>query len=324
MKRYLSITVRLVISVLLMVLVLRKHDFQAEILPRLGELIKNWPWALAGLAAAGLTLVFAAMRWWVIMRGFAPHVPLSALVKAEIVATFFNIASIGPVGGDAYKILALTKRLKGDATRVSVSLMLDHVAGFVAVGLMFFLCLSLIWPRWTALGHDARLLVGGYAYYMGFSLAALLLSWVSFMPKTLAWGRRTFPRLLGAPWFKKLENVNVVLSTLWTRALLAVGVAVFLYLSLFSSFYCALRAVGGSAPFLDVLTAMPVVDAAASLPISVSGIGVRERTFEAMLSGFAQVPEVVCISAAMVGWLFTVTWGLLGGLLFLRGKEAAA
>jgi hypothetical protein len=82
--------------------------------------------------------------------------------------------------------------------------------------------------------------------------------------------------------------------------------------------------VGGVAPWLDVLTAMPVVDAAASLPISISGIGVRERTFEAMLSGFAQVPEVVCISAAMVGWLFTVVWGLLGGLLFLRGKEAAA
>jgi hypothetical protein len=62
-----------------------------------------------------------------------------------------------------------------------------------------------------------------------------------------------------------------------------------MHLAFFMSFYCGLRAVGGAAPVLDVLTAMPIVDMAASLPVSISGLGVRERTFEALLSGIAGV-----------------------------------
>jgi uncharacterized membrane protein YbhN (UPF0104 family) len=89
------------------------------------------------------------------------------------------------------------------------------------------------------------------------------------------------------------------------------------------SFYCGLRAVGGAAPVLDVLTAMPIVDAAASLPVSVSGLGVRERTFEALLAGIAGVPDAVGISASLAGWLFNVFWGLVGGVLFLRSRGSA-
>ncbi|MBL9131343.1 MAG: flippase-like domain-containing protein, partial [Verrucomicrobiaceae bacterium] len=107
------------------------------------------------------------------------------------------------------------------------------------------------------------------------------------------------------------------------RALAAVFVSFGCYASIFLTFYCALRAVGGHAPLLDVMTAMPVVDAMSSLPISISGLGVRERTFEALLSGFAGVPEAACVSAAFVGWLFSVAWGLVGGLIFLQGGREA-
>jgi uncharacterized membrane protein YbhN (UPF0104 family) len=201
--------------------------------------------------------------------------------------------------------------------------MLDHVTGFISVGLLFFGCLAMIWPRWEALGHDARLLLAGFSGFMGVSLAGMILSWITFKPKVLAWGKRTFPRLLGNAFFEslseKLITTHDVILALWRRALVSVVVSTGVYASLFLTFYCALRAVGANAPVLDVITAMPVVDAMASLPISISGLGVRERTFEALLSGFAGVPEAACVSAAFIGWLLSVFWGLVGGVLFLKG-----
>jgi uncharacterized membrane protein YbhN (UPF0104 family) len=122
----------------------------------------------------------------------------------------------------------------------------------------------------------------------------------------------------------RMTQVHDVFATLWQRALSATFVALFLHVAFFMSFYCGLRAVGGAAPVLDVLTAMPIVDAAASLPVSVSGLGVRERTFEALLAGIAGVPDAVGISASLAGWLFNLFWGLVGGVLFLLAKQSAA
>ena len=323
MKRRFSIAFRLVISVVLLVLLFREHGFISEIVPRLGALLQNWPWVIAGLAASVMGLVFCALRWFVLLRGYAPHMPLWVMVRTEITAAFFNISSIGVLGGDAYKIMSISRRLPGQAAQVGVSLMLDHVAGFIAVGLLFFGCFATIWPRWAALGHDAQLLLGGFSGFMGISLAGMILSWITFKPKVLAWGKRTFPRLLGNAFFEKLSEKLItthdVILALWRRALVSVVVSIGVYASLFFTFYCALRAVGADAPLLDVMTAMPIVDAMASLPISISGLGVRERTFEALLSSFAGVPEAACVSAAFIGWLFSVFWGLVGGVLFLKG-----
>lgn len=327
MKRNLSIALRLIISVVLLVLLFREHDFLTQILPRLGALWKNWPWVLAGLGAAFVGVLLCATRWFIILRGYAPHMPWHVLVRAELVSMFFNISSVGVVGGDAYKIMSISRRLPGQTAQVGVSLMLDHVTGFVAVGMLFFGCFASVWPRWEALGNDARVLLLGFSGMMGAALAGMVFSWFTFKPSILAWGQRTFPRVLGTPMFgklaEKLITTHHVILALWRRALVSVFVSLAVSTMLILTFYCALRAVGAQAPILDLMTAMPVVDAMASLPISISGIGVRERTFEALLSSFADVPEAACVSAAFIGWLFSVFWGLVGGLLFLKGGQKA-
>lgn len=323
MKRRLSIALRVVISVVLLVLLFREHSFLKDILPRLGALARNWPWVLAGLGSAFAGLLCGATRWFVLLRGYAPRLSWTTLARTEIVAAFFNVSSLGVVGGDAYKIMSISRRLPGQTAQVGVSLMLDHLTGFVAVGVLFFGCFASLWPRWEALGHDARLLLSGFSAFMAAGLAGLLLCWFMFKPRVLAWGVRSFPGVTGRHMFARfaarLAVVHDVIIALWRRALVSVIVSFAVYGAIFTTFYCALRSVDAVAPFADVMTAMPVVDAMAALPISVSGLGVRERTFEALLSSFAQVPEAACVSAAFVGWLFSVFWGLLGGVLFLRG-----
>jgi hypothetical protein len=63
------------------------------------------------------------------------------------------------------------------------------------------------------------------------------------------------------------------------------------------------------------------VDIAASLPVSISGLGVREHTFETLLAAFSGLDRADGLSGAFVGWLFSVVWALVGGLLFATGQR---
>lgn len=326
MKRLISITLRLVISGVLLFLLFREHDLIAEIAPRFGEMVQNWPWVLAGLACVFLSLLLTAVRWHILLRGLAPELPFRVVLRAEIVSAFFNISSLGVVGGDAYKIMSLSRRLPGKGMPVGVSLVIDHLTGLVAVALLFAACIAAKSGQWADFGPKAQVLVTGYSMYVGGALVGLIITWFSLRPDVLAWGRRTFKRTFGLPMFEnvigRMAKMHNVFMQLWRRAFASMAVGVLMHMTFFMGFYCGLRAVGGGAPVLDVLTAMPIVDAAASLPVSVSGLGVRERTFEALLAGIAGVPDAVGISASLAGWLFTLFWGLVGGLFFLRTRRS--
>lgn len=327
MKRFASIALRLLISGVLLALLFQEHDLIADIAPRFRALLTNWAWTLAGILFAFLSLFLTATRWHIILRGLVPELPFHIVLRTEIISAFFNISSVGVVGGDAYKIMALSRRLPGQTMPVSVSLVLDHLTGLVSVSFLFLVCMLARAAHWNEIGYDLRMLFIGYGMYVGAGLVGLFLSWVSFIPGLLAWGRRTFPRTLGnarlAPIIARMSKVHAVFAMLWKRTLSAAAVSTGMHLAFFMSFYCGLQAVGGAAPLLDVLTAMPVVDAAASLPVSISGLGVRERTFEALLAGLAGVPEATGVSASLAGWIFNLFWGLVGGVLFLRVRHTA-
>jgi uncharacterized membrane protein YbhN (UPF0104 family) len=327
LKRLISIGLRLLISVVLLALLFREHDLFADIVPHFRALLTNWPWTLAGIMLAFLSLFLAATRWHIILRGLVPDLPFSLVLRMELVSAFFNISSVGVVGGDTYKIMSLSRRLPGQTMPVSVSLVLDHLTGLVSVSLLFLVCMLAGASQWNSLGYDLRMLFTAYGMYVGGALVGLFISWLSFKPSLLAWGRRTFPRTMGSPRLSsliaRLTKIHAVFALLWQRTLSATVVSTGMHTAFFLSFYCGLRAVGGAAPVLGVLTAMPIVDAAASLPISISGLGVRERTFEALLAGLASVPEAVGVSASLAGWIFNLFWGLVGGVLFLRAKHAA-
>ncbi len=327
MKRFVSISLRLLISGVLLVLLFREHDLIADIVPRLRALLTNWPWTLAGVSFAFLSLFLTAVRWHIILRGQVPELPFHVVLRTEIISAFFNISSVGVVGGDTYKIMSLSRRLPGQTMTVSVSLVLDHLTGLISVAFLFSVCMLARASHWNEIGHDLRMLITGYAMYVGGAIVGLVISWFSFKPSLLAWGRRAFPRTMGNPrlagLIARLTKVHDIAALLWRRTLSASVVSIGMHTAFFMSFYCGLQAVGGAAPVLDVLTAMPIVDAAASLPVSISGLGVRERTFEALLAGLANVPEAVGVSASLAGWMFSLFWGIVGGVMFLRAKHAA-
>jgi glycosyltransferase 2 family protein len=89
----------------------------------------------------------------------------------------------------------------------------------------------------------------------------------------------------------------------------------------FFAFYAAVHAVGGQTALVPVMLAMPAVDLAAALPVSVSGLGVREKVFETLMAWLTGLPSSISVAASLLGWLCQVLWGLIGGGFFILGSK---
>jgi len=323
MKKALLILLKFGITTALLWMIFREHRFTIAILPHLRAMLTNWEWTLAGLACVGLSTWFSALRWQVLLIGQEHPVPGGEVLRVTVVSNFFNITSLGAVGGDAYRVLALMKQPGARKLPIMVSVMLDHMLGMVGLGVLFLACGLAFRDRLDSYGPEVGAIVKGFSWFMGGSLVGILLSAISFTPRLYNWGEKQWPWILGWPPLKSFAQACDAIRRAWGCSLLAGVLSIFIFTTHFLSFYCGIFAVGGQAPLLEIMAAMPIVDTAAGLPISVSGLGVREKTFETLVSAMTSVPEATAVSASLAGWFMSVVWGLLGGLLFILGTRTA-
>jgi hypothetical protein len=66
---------------------------------------------------------------------------------------------------------------------------------------------------------------------------------------------------------------------------------------------------------------MPVIDSISALPVTVAGVGVREKLFEVLMDDLASVPPETAIAASLAGFACNTLWALLGALFFLKKRD---
>jgi glycosyltransferase 2 family protein len=98
------------------------------------------------------------------------------------------------------------------------------------------------------------------------------------------------------------------------------GLSIVAHFCIFLSFYFSARAFGqfaGLSGMIEILAVLPVILTIASLPISLSGVGVREGLFQKVLSILYGTSESLAVMISITGFLMVVFWGLVGGCVYL-------
>ena len=67
---------------------------------------------------------------------------------------------------------------------------------------------------------------------------------------------------------------------------------------------------------IEILAVLPVILTIASLPISLSGVGVREGLFQKVLSILYGTAESVAVMISITGFLMVVFWGIVGCFVY--------
>lgn len=318
MKKWLLFLLKLALTAACLWWAFSRVDLRHSVFARPGDL--HWSWIAAGIGFGGGTIGLSALRWWLLLRAQGIAVSLWRAIELTLVGNLFNLFAVGGVGGDAARIFLLIRRHPDRKLAVTMSVMVDHLVGLVAMAVVFF---AMTAGRFEALEDQSALGRGAIKFawfFFGGGLAFVALLFVMASP----WvhGRIHRP---GREWkwdlLQRVPEIYDVYRRKWGHALLAFAASVMMLPVYYATFWCGARALGSGVAPGEVFTAMPVVDAISALPLSVSGIGVREKTFEILMHDLTGMSPEAAISASLIGFSCSLVWAFSGALLFLRPAD---
>lgn len=293
-------------------------DFSHSVFTRPGAV--DFRWLAAGAALAGLSVMLLGLRWWCFLRGQAMPVSIGRAVELTMIDGLFSLASVSGLGGDAARIILLIRDHPDRKLVIALTVMADHLAGMVSLALLFFIISA---SRFDALADPSALgrgVIHFAWFYLGGGLALVALIFICASPPV---HRRIHAndRFICWPLMRRIPELYDIYRKNWRLALGGLVVSFMMFGAYFSSYYCGLRAVGGSTSYGTVMSAMPVIDAISGMPISIAGVGVREKLFELLLRDLAGVAPETAVAASLTGFACNVLWALLGAMFFLKKRD---
>ncbi|HEY5744313.1 MAG TPA: lysylphosphatidylglycerol synthase transmembrane domain-containing protein [Terrimicrobiaceae bacterium] len=314
MKRLLLTLLQLGVTVFLLWWIFRDPIKRTQMVEAL--LSADYLWLIPGLLSIGCAFLLQTERWRRLLEVQGIHLGWWRTFRVYLIGAFFNLFLLGATGGDIVKIYYAMRETSSKKAAAFLSVLVDRMVGMLGLVAISTLLCSL---RLGFLLADplTRALVTVLAFILGGSLAVIIFAFcvdrfqlVHKLPPWLPM-HGTIVELATA--FSTYTRDPRVLA--WTF-----GLSIPAHLCIFLSFYFAARAFGlfaGIGGMMEVLAVLPVILTIASLPISLSGVGVREGLFQNVLAALYGTPESVAVMISITGFLMVVFWGLIGGCVYL-------
>jgi uncharacterized membrane protein YbhN (UPF0104 family) len=279
-------------------------------LPELGAnlLASLGPWLMAAVLVAAGNVTLGAVRWRVQLTALGPTVGLGQSIRLMWAGLFFNTFLPAGVVGDALRG-AWTARLT-DPARAYWSVLLDRVAALV--GLMLLAAVGLALPAARALESAPVLAL----CCLALGLPALLL--LALPEQVLS----TLLRLGGERARRALEGKTSGAPPGRARGK-AVLLASLLHLLVVLDVALLTRAAKLQVPWAVLLAVVPAMIVASYVPVSISGIGVREAALVELL-GQVGVPAAGALTVSLLILSINLFLSLVGGVVYLASGGARA
>lgn len=304
-----ALGIRMVVSAALLAVLVTKIDFEGA-LPKHRHLSTLVFFALAILTAT-IGIVLSAWRWQRVLLAFGSPVPLRALTGHYFAGQFVGNVLPSTIGGDVLRISRSAKNIGSHETAFA-AVALERLSGFLALPVLclfgFMVDPSLLESStaWVAL------LVSGVALA---ALAAILL--LAAHPKMAGrfQNHDNWMRFVGA------AHIGVERLRADPKAALAVlGTAMIYQVSVVLTVGFVILTIGAPVPVGAVIAFVPVVAMAQVIPISLSGLGVREGMFVLLLHPLG-IPNGQAIGIGLLWYLTMLLVSLLGAPAFAVGHR---
>ena len=258
-------------------------------------------WLLLALILSATNLCIGAFRWRLVLGAIGVRLAAGRALRLCWSAQFFNTFLPSGLVGDALRS-AWTAR-GADTVRAVASVVLDRVTACIALAIAVGVGLAL--PVARALPGRGGLLIA--AAVLGVAAAALLAFPQDLARLAIRAGGRPLARRLGAQLTGPIAAVPRVA---------AVGLALVTQALMIATALALARGAAVTLPLAAAIAVVPAVMATAYVPLSISGIGVREVALVALLRQVAVPTEgALAISVLLVAVTWTVS--LVGGLIYL-------
>ena len=287
----------------------------------------NWFWLAAAFLLYLVHLFVNAWRWRLLLAYRRIPCSLFSAFSLTTQSFFFSLVMPGgAIGGDVIRAGFLAYRVpKGQKFDGVFTILMDRFTGMIGIFLTVFLALPFAWRYLDGTDPRAKLLTFAL---LGASAAGLLAAVVIFLHGQLEklaffrWGEELGAKLtrgFSTKLLNALDSYNgATKEIVWCVIASILGVNFVLGLC----FYCVCLAFSTSlAPlFAPIVAAITVGNIAGLIPLTMSGIGLRDYFVAAILgAALAELPDcpVAALAPTLVMTGVIIAGGLFGGFFFL-------
>jgi uncharacterized protein (TIRG00374 family) len=274
-------------------------------------------WLYAGLIVYGLVEIVAGIRWQILLKVQGIHLAWGRIFMLMMTGVFFNFFVPGGTGGDVVKTFYLLKETPGQRSQALLSVLVDRIIGLFSLIALAGVLIALRWEWLTSNAETTKYVWTGLAILGGSFLGIAC----SFLITGLGLVHKLPARMPGRDKLAELAVAYNAYGRAWRPALGAFALSIFAHLGYFGTFYCAAKAfavTGSRIPsFAEFYAMMPIINTILAMPISFGGLGAREGLFQIFLGNLSGVSSAVAVVISMAGYLLTLFWGLVGGLLYI-------
>ncbi len=283
-------------------------------------LVDRWPLVLS-LVCMGMTILLGLLRWRMVLRVHGLDLSFWRTTEISLVAHFFNSFLLGSTGGDLLKAYYAARETHHKKTEAVMTVLVDRLVGLLAM--LLFACVMML-PNFGLLARHGRLAA------LSWIIVAMMAACGGVVVLSF-WGGLS-RRVPGArSWFKRLPKGELLERALEAcrqfgreRFFLTRMLAISMVLNVFCVLQIMVLAWGLHVHIaaLALFVIVPVIVCISALPITPSGIGVRENLYVLMLA----VPEInvdptKALSISLLAYAGSLAWSLVGGVVYVTRRD---
>jgi uncharacterized protein (TIRG00374 family) len=276
---------------------------------------------LLSIGCMGATLALGIWRWRMVLRVYCLGLSLGRAAEISLIAQFFNAFLLGSTGGDLLKAFYAARETHHKKTEAVVTVFVDRLIGLFSMLLFGAMMMLLNLPF---LAKHRELAVAAWVVLIMLALCSVILGLAFWGGLSRAWpnARRWLRQLPKGEYLE--QAVDACRSFGRQRHILLRAMAVSSLLNVFCVLQLLSLAWGLKiqSPGLVWFVVVPLVICLSALPITPSGLGLRENLYVLMLSGPGlQLPPTTALSVSLLAYFGFLVWSLVGGLVYLAFKE---
>ena len=278
---------------------------------------RDYNYWLFGLAAvmSVLSVFFTSSRLYIILQR---KVPFFLINKSDYMASFFNLFLPSTIGGDVIKISKVSK-YSGSFRNSTVSVILDRFFGIVSLIILsaVFSIIGVATETVNLPSYLTYLMAGILFLVVIFFILLLKINLTKFKEKT--WEVKILN-------FRKTVNIGKWIQAVYEiREIPAKDLLLVLLISFAYNMngaliaYITLKFLGVNISLSYVILFRSISTILLMLPISISGLGVRDYVYKELYGSVTSSPQVLLL--APVTFILICIIGIVGGIIFLLDKK---
>ncbi len=310
-RRLPLLLLKLLISLSILAFILLKQTSLAEI----GGVLRtaDWRWLALAFSLHAFGLFSSAYRWQILARAQGDEIPLGFLAKSYLVGQFFNHFLPTNFGGDIVRIW--------DGSRYSKSLVKSSaivlVERFTGISVLFLMAVVGSLFRLEMAREIPVILAALLLGLLGFGLTAAFFT--GFAARRLASIR--LHGFLDRLRDKTLLFRETILYYRTQKRLFAWAIiwALLLQLNVVVYYFLIGKALHLNIHFIDYFIFIPLVLIILTIPITISGLGLREESYIEIFR-FYGITAQAAVSFSLIGVAFNLIIGLIGGIIYVTRR----